>query len=95
MEGEAVVVTTQSWFVTLIIALIICAIAGWLAGLIVEGVGFGLLGNIIVGIIGAIIASYLLPAIGVSLGSGWIASIIAAVIGAVILLLVIGIFKRA
>ena len=57
--------------------------------------GFGLLGNIVVGIIGAIIASYLLPAIGVNLGGGWIASIIAAVIGAVILLLIIGIFKRA
>jgi uncharacterized membrane protein YeaQ/YmgE (transglycosylase-associated protein family) len=95
MEGEAVVVAGQSWLITLIIALIIGAIAGWLAGLIVEGVGFGLIGNIIVGIIGAIIASYLLPAIGVNLGGGWIASIIAAVIGAVILLLIIGIFKRA
>ena len=95
MEGDAVAVTSQGWLMAVIIAIVIGAIAGWLAGLIVEGVGFGLLGNIIVGIIGAIIASFLLPAIGVNLGGGWIAAIIAAVIGAVILLLIIGLFKRA
>ena len=55
----------------LIIFLVIGAIAGWLAGLIVRGFGFGLLGNIVVGIIGAFLAGWLLPALGVgfSLGS--------------------------
>ena len=54
----------------IIAALIIGAIAGWLAGLIVRGAGFGLIGNIVIGIIGALLASWLLPQLGVSLGGG-------------------------
>ena len=53
---------------SLIIWLIVGAIAGWLAGLIVKGYGFGLIGNIVVGIIGAVIAGWLLPRLGISLG---------------------------
>jgi uncharacterized membrane protein YeaQ/YmgE (transglycosylase-associated protein family) len=79
----------------LIIWLIIGAIAGWLAGLIVKGFGFGLIGNIVVGIIGAVIAGWLLPRIGIHLGAGFIGAIINAVIGAVILLVVVGVIKRA
>jgi uncharacterized membrane protein YeaQ/YmgE (transglycosylase-associated protein family) len=79
----------------LIILLVIGAIAGWLAGLIVKGYGFGLAGNIVVGIIGALIAGWLLPRIGFVLVGGVIAEIVNAVIGAVILLLVIGFFKKA
>jgi uncharacterized membrane protein YeaQ/YmgE (transglycosylase-associated protein family) len=78
----------------LIIWLVIGAVAGWLAGQIVKGYGFGLIGNIVVGIIGAIIAGWLLPQIGLALGGSIIAAIINAVIGAVILLFVIGLFKR-
>ena len=78
-----------------IIWLIIGAIAGWLAGLIVKGYGFGLVGNVVVGIVGAFIAGWLLPAIGIIIGGGIIAAIINAVIGAVILLLIIGFIKRA
>ena len=78
----------------LIIWLVIGAVAGWLAGQIIKGYGFGLIGNIVVGIIGAVIAGWLLPLIGVALGGGMIAAIINAVIGAVILLLVIGLFKK-
>jgi len=81
--------------VDLIVWLIIGGVAGWLAGLIVEGFGFGLVGNIVVGIIGAIIAGWLLPRIGIFIGGGVIASIINAVIGAVILLVVIGFVRRA
>ena len=80
---------------SLIVFLIIGAIAGWLAGLIVKGFGFGLLGNIVVGIVGAIIAGWLLPRIGLIIGGGIIADIINAVIGAVILLLIIRLVKRA
>jgi uncharacterized membrane protein YeaQ/YmgE (transglycosylase-associated protein family) len=80
---------------SVIIWLIIGAIAGWLAGLIVKGYGFGLIGNIVVGIVGAVIAGWLLPRIGFVLGGGIVAAIINAIIGAVILLLVIGLFKRA
>jgi len=80
---------------SLITWLIIGAVAGWLAGLIVKGYGFGLVGNIVIGIIGAVIAGWLLPMIGVVIGGGIIAAIIDAVIGAVILLVIIGFFKKA
>jgi len=78
----------------LIIWLIVGAIAGWLAGLIVKGYGFGLIGNIVVGIIGAVIAGWLLPRLGIVIGAGFIAAIINAVIGAVILLVIIGLVRR-
>jgi uncharacterized membrane protein YeaQ/YmgE (transglycosylase-associated protein family) len=78
----------------LVIWLIVGAIAGWLAGLIVKGYGFGLIGNIVVGIIGAVIAGWLLPRLGIVIGSGIIAAIINAVIGAVILLVIIGLVRR-
>ncbi len=53
----------------LIIALVIGAIAGWLAGLLVQGTGFGLLGDIVVGIVGAMITSLLFPKLGIGLTS--------------------------
>ena len=53
----------------IIAALVIGAIAGWLAGLIVRGAGFGLIGNMVVGIIGALVASWLLPRLGVGLAA--------------------------
>jgi uncharacterized membrane protein YeaQ/YmgE (transglycosylase-associated protein family) len=81
--------------VTIIIWLIIGAVAGWLAGVIMKGYGFGLVGNIVVGIIGAVIAGWLLPRIGIVIGGGMVAAIINATIGAVILLFVIGLVKRA
>lgn len=80
---------------SLIVFLIIGAIAGWLAGLIVKGFGFGLIGNIVVGIVGAFIAGWLFPALGISLGSGIVASIIHAAIGAIILLVLIRLVKQA
>jgi uncharacterized membrane protein YeaQ/YmgE (transglycosylase-associated protein family) len=81
--------------VTIIVWLVVGAIAGWLAGVIVKGYGFGLIGNIVVGIVGAVIGGWLLPRIGVVIGSGYIAWIINAVIGAVILLVIIGLVRRA
>ena len=75
--------------------LIVGAIAGWLAGLIVKGYGFGLIGNIVVGIVGAVIAGFLLPRLGIALGAGIVAAIINAVIGAVILLVIIGLIRKA
>ena len=79
----------------LLIIIIIGAIAGWLAGLIVKGYGFGLLGNIIVGIVGALIAGLLFPSIGITIGGGIVGSIILATLGAVILLFLIKLVKRA
>mgnify|MGYP003407617894 FL=1 len=79
---------------SLIVWLIVGGVAGWLAGLIVKGYGFGLIGNIVVGIVGAFIAGWLLPRLGIVIGGGMIASIINALIGAIILLVIIGFFKR-
>jgi uncharacterized membrane protein YeaQ/YmgE (transglycosylase-associated protein family) len=80
---------------TLIIWLIIGAIAGWLAGQIMTGGGFGLVGNIIVGIVGALVGGWLLPRLGIYIGGGIIAAIINAAIGAIIVLFVISLIKRA
>ncbi|HVV97879.1 MAG TPA: GlsB/YeaQ/YmgE family stress response membrane protein [Rhodanobacteraceae bacterium] len=80
---------------SLLVFLIVGAVAGWLAGVIVKGHGFGLVGNIVVGIIGAFLAGWLLPMVGLAIGGGIIAAIINALIGAVILLFLIGLFKRA
>jgi uncharacterized membrane protein YeaQ/YmgE (transglycosylase-associated protein family) len=80
---------------SLIALLVIGAVAGWLAGLIVKGYGFGLIGNIVVGIVGAFLAGWLLPMAGVSIGAGIVGAIIHALIGAIILLAIIGLVKRA
>jgi uncharacterized membrane protein YeaQ/YmgE (transglycosylase-associated protein family) len=79
----------------IIVWLIIGAIAGWLAGTILKGGGFGLIGDIIVGIIGAFIGGWLAGVLGIGIGGGLIASIITATAGAIILLLILRLFKRA
>ncbi len=78
---------------SLIVTLIIGAVAGWLAGQIVKGYGFGLIGNIVVGIVGAFLAGWILPAVGIAIGSGMIGAIIHATIGAVILLVLLRLVK--
>ena len=78
----------------ILIILLIGAIAGWLAGQIVTGFGFGLVGNIVVGIVGAFIAGFLFPRIGLGFGGGILGSILHATIGAVILLFLIKVIKR-
>jgi uncharacterized membrane protein YeaQ/YmgE (transglycosylase-associated protein family) len=81
-------------FNDILIWLVIGAIAGWLAGLLVRGGGFGLIGDIVVGIIGSVIAGYLLPLIGIHLGAGFIRSVVNAVIGACLLLTVVRLVVR-
>jgi uncharacterized membrane protein YeaQ/YmgE (transglycosylase-associated protein family) len=80
----------------LIITLVVGAIAGWLAGLVVNGTGFGLVGDIVIGILGALIASFLFPYFGIALtlGGGLLGAIILAFIGAVILLVVVKVIKN-
>jgi uncharacterized membrane protein YeaQ/YmgE (transglycosylase-associated protein family) len=75
--------------------LIIGAIAGWLAGVLVKGGGFGLIVDIIVGIVGAFIGGWLAGLLHIQIGTGMISSIITAIVGAVILLFVIRMFRRA
>jgi uncharacterized membrane protein YeaQ/YmgE (transglycosylase-associated protein family) len=77
----------------IIIWLIIGAVAGWLAGQIMTGGGFGLVGNIVVGIVGAFVAGFLLP--GFWPIGGILGAIIHAAIGAIIVLFIIGLIKRA
>src|ERR1043166_862618 len=74
---------------SLLIILVVGLIAGWLAGQIVQGTGFGLLGDLLIGIVGALIGSWLLPQLGIHLGTGLVAAIVNATIGALILLLII------
>jgi uncharacterized membrane protein YeaQ/YmgE (transglycosylase-associated protein family) len=75
--------------------LIVGAIAGWIAGLVVKGGGFGLLGNIVIGIIGAVVAGWLLPRLGLQLGTGIVRAIINAAIGGIIVLVIIALIRRA
>jgi uncharacterized membrane protein YeaQ/YmgE (transglycosylase-associated protein family) len=77
----------------IIIWLIVGGVAGWLAGQVVKGHGFGLVGNIVVGIVGAFLAGWLLPSLGLGL-TGIVGAIVYAAIGAIILLFLIGLFKR-
>ncbi|MDR3385643.1 MAG: GlsB/YeaQ/YmgE family stress response membrane protein [Rudaea sp.] len=78
---------------SLIVFLLIGAVAGWLAGVVVRGGGFGLVGDIIIGILGAFVAGLLLPRLGLGL-TGIAGEIIYAAIGAIILLVVIRLIKR-
>src|SRR6202034_4856187 len=80
---------------SIIVWLIVGAIAGWLAGMVVKGGGFGLIGDIIVGIVGGIIAGWLLPQLGIVIGGGIVGDVIDSFIGAVILLVIIRLIKRA
>ena len=78
----------------LLILLIIGAVAGWLAGVLMKFRSFGLIGNIVVGIIGALIGGIVFSLFGISAG-GLIGTIFSATVGAVILLSVIKIIKKA
>ena len=80
---------------TLLIWLLVGAVAGWLASTIVRGGGMGLIGDIVVGIVGAFIGGWLLPQVGLVIGGGIIGVIVTATIGAVILLLIVRLIKRA
>jgi len=80
---------------TLLIWLVVGAVAGWLAGTLVKGGGFGLLGDIVVGIIGAFIAGWLFPKLGFHLAAGIVGVILSATIGAIVLLLLLRLIRRA
>jgi uncharacterized membrane protein YeaQ/YmgE (transglycosylase-associated protein family) len=77
------------WFV------LIGLVAGWLAGTLVKGGGFGLVGDIVVGIVGAVLGGFIFSSLGASAGGGLLGAIIVATIGAVVLILILRMFKRA
>jgi len=77
----------------LIITLLIGALAGWLAGKIMKGKGFGAIGNMVVGILGAVLGGFLFGLLGISAG-GFIGSLITATVGAIVLLYVVSFIKK-
>ena len=74
---------------SIIVILFVGLVAGWLAGKVVRGTGFGIIGDILVGIAGALVASLLFPKVGIHLGTGLVSEIIYSAIGAIILLLIV------
>jgi uncharacterized membrane protein YeaQ/YmgE (transglycosylase-associated protein family) len=78
----------------LIVWLVIGAVAGWLAGTLMKGGGFGLIGDIVVGIVGAFIGGWLAGILHIDIGGGLISSILTATAGAVVLILILRMIKR-
>jgi len=79
---------------TILVVLAIGAVSGWLAGVLVKGGGFGLIGDIVIGIIGAVVGGFLFAQLNITMGTGVINDIISSTIGAVVLLFVIGLVKK-
>ena len=79
----------------LLIFLLIGAVAGWLAGIVLKGGGFGLIGNIIAGVVGSFVGGWLFKTLGISIGSGLVSTIITAAIGAIVVMLLVGLIRRA
>jgi uncharacterized membrane protein YeaQ/YmgE (transglycosylase-associated protein family) len=78
---------------SILVILFVGLVAGWLAGKIVRGTGFGIIGDILVGIAGALIASFLFPKLGFHLGTGLVSEIIYSAIGAILLLLIVRLIR--
>jgi uncharacterized membrane protein YeaQ/YmgE (transglycosylase-associated protein family) len=83
--GQIMHLSNQSVLVIIIVGIV----AGWLAGRVMEGGGFGLIGDFVVGLVGAFIGDWLLPRLGIHLGEGIVSQILNAFIGAVVLLLIL------
>lgn len=75
--------------------LVVGLVAGWLAGVLVKGGGFGVVGDLVVGVIGAFLGGWLFSTLGASAGGGILGSIVVATLGAVVLLFVVRLVKRA
>jgi uncharacterized membrane protein YeaQ/YmgE (transglycosylase-associated protein family) len=76
------------WFI------LVGLIAGWLAGQLMKGGGYGMVGDIIVGIVGALLGGFLFSSLGVSAGGGLVGAIVVATIGAVVLIFLLRLIKR-
>ena len=77
------------WFI------LVGLIAGWLAGVLVKGGGYGLVGDMVVGILGALLGGYLFGSLGGAVGGGLLGSIVVATLGAIILIAILRLIKRA
>jgi uncharacterized membrane protein YeaQ/YmgE (transglycosylase-associated protein family) len=74
---------------SLLVIVLVGLVAGWLAGQLVRGAGFGLVGDLIIGLVGAFIGDRLIPSLGIHLGTGIVSLIFNAAIGAIVLLLIL------
>ena len=80
---------------SLLYFLVVGLVAGWLAGVLVKGGGFGLVGDLVIGVVGAVLGGWLFSTLGASAGGGLLGSIVVATIGAVVLLIIVRLIKRA
>lgn len=87
-------VTSKNNTMSILYAILIGAVAGWLAGKIMKGGGFGALINIILGIVGGAVGNWLFGTLGIQIGTGLIGDLITGVIGAIVILFVAGLFKK-
>ena len=78
---------------SILVILFVGIVAGWLAGKVVRGAGFGLFGDLVIGIVGAFIATLLFPRLGLHLGSGIVSEILFSALGAIILLLIVRLIR--
>ncbi|QJU60476.1 GlsB/YeaQ/YmgE family stress response membrane protein [Sphingomonas sp. AP4-R1] len=85
---------SDSLLIAFLIWIIVGALIGWLAGLIVQGGGFGFVLDALIGIFGSVVAGWLFPYLGITLGGGLIGSILASVIGAVIVAVAVRLLRR-
>jgi uncharacterized membrane protein YeaQ/YmgE (transglycosylase-associated protein family) len=78
---------------SLLVILFVGIVAGWLAGKVVRGAGFGLIGDLVVGVVGAFLATLIFPRLGIRLGTGLVSEIVFSALGAVILLLIVRLIR--
>ena len=78
----------------LVLILVVGVIAGWLAGQLVRGTGFGLIGDLVIGVIGAFIGTWLLPQLNIHIGTGMVGAIVSATIGSALLLIILRVFRQ-
>ena len=79
---------------SLLLLLFVGAVAGWLAGVLVKGYGFGLIGNIVVGIVGSFVGSWLFTHFRIVHGGGMVGDIVGATLGAIVLLVLLRLVRR-
>jgi len=89
VNDEEIKVMEFVWFI------LVGLVAGWLAGVLVQGGGFGVIGDIIVGVLGALLGGFLFSSLGVSAGGGLLGSVVVATVGAVVLIFILRLIKRA
>jgi uncharacterized membrane protein YeaQ/YmgE (transglycosylase-associated protein family) len=87
-------VAHESLLLAFIIWIVVGAIIGWLAGLLIQGNGFGFIVDALIGILGSVVAGWLFPRLGISLGGGMIGSILSSIVGAVIVAVAVRLLRR-